>query len=81
MPDHARERDVEFGRTLAETAERNSPAHIAGAEAKAAVARAGRAAEGRARNRRRFRAAVTIMLVAIALIGIAAWLTECMTQG
>ncbi len=39
--ERAKNRDVVLGRTLAETAELNSPEHLAGAEARAAVHRAG----------------------------------------
>jgi len=41
MMERTTDRDVVLGRTLAETAELNSPEHLAGAEARAAVQRAG----------------------------------------
>jgi len=41
MMERAKDRDVVLGRTLGETAELNSPEHIAVTEARAAVQRAG----------------------------------------
>ncbi len=79
--DGAKGRDIVLGGTLAETAELNSPEFIAGAEASAAVQRACRDAEHIARNRRRFRIGVLIMVMVLALIGTAAWLAERVTQG
>ena len=73
MMDSAKDMDVVLGRTLAETAELNSPGHIAGAEASAAVQRACRGAEPTTRNWRRFRTAVLIMVMVFALTGAAAW--------
>jgi hypothetical protein len=42
MTESPKNRDVVLGRTLAKTVELNSPEHLAGAEARAAVHRAGR---------------------------------------
>ena len=58
MMERANDRDVVLGRTLAGTAGLNSPEHLAGAEAGAAMQRAGPDAERIAQNRRRFRIAV-----------------------
>ena len=77
--DSAKNRDVVLGGTLAETAELNSPEYIAGSEASAAVRRACRDAEQTARNWRRFRVAVLIIIMILALTGTAAWLTERMS--
>ncbi len=79
MMDSAKDRDVVLGGTLAETAELNSPEYIAGTEASAAVRRACRDAEQTARNWRRFRIAVLIIVMVLALTGTAAWLTERMS--
>ena len=79
MTDGAKNRDVVLGRTLAETAELNSPEYIAGAEASAAVRRASRDAEPTARSWRRFRIAVSIIVMILALTGAAVWLTERMS--
>lgn len=73
MMDSAKDMDVVLGRTLAETAELNSPEYIAGAEASAAVERACREADPTTRNRRRFRIAVLIMVMVFALTAAAAW--------
>ncbi len=77
--DSAKDRDVVLGRTLAETSELNSPEYIAGAAASAAVRRACRDAEQTARNWRRFRIAVLIIVMVLTLTGTAAWLTERMS--
>ena len=79
--ERSKDRDVVLGSTLAETAELNSPEHIAGAEARAAVQRAGPNAERIAQNRRRFRKAMLVLLLVLALIAALAWLTEQVTQG
>jgi hypothetical protein len=79
MIDSAKDRDVVLGRTLAETAELNSPEYIAGADASAAVRWACQDAEQTARNRRRFRITVLIIVMVLALTGTAAWLTERMS--
>ncbi len=79
MMDSAKDRDIVLGRTLAETSELNSPEYIAGAEASAAVRRACRDAEQTARNWRRFRIAVLIIVMVLTLTGTAAWLTERMS--
>ena len=79
MTNGARNRDVVLGRTLAETAELNSPEYIAGTEASAAVRRACRDAEQTPRNWLRFRVAVLIIVMVLALTGAAAWLTERMS--
>ena len=76
MMERAKDRDVVLGRTLAETAELNSPEHLAGAEARAAVQRAGPDAERIAQNRRRFRIAVLVLFLVLTLIAALAWLTE-----
>jgi hypothetical protein len=81
MMERAKNRDVVLGRTLAETAELNNPEHLAGAEARAAVQRAGPDAERIAQNRRRFRIAVLVLFLVLALIAALAWLTERVTQG
>ncbi len=78
--ERAKNRDVVLGRTLAETAELNSPEHLAGAEARAAVQRAGPDAERIAQNRRRFRIAVLVLFLVLTLIAALAWLTERVTQ-
>ncbi len=77
--DSAKDQDVVLGRTLAETSELNSPEYIAGAAASAAVRRACRDAEQTARNWRRFRIAVLIIVMVLTLTGTAAWLTERMS--
>ena len=79
MTDGAKNRDVVLGRTLAETAELNSPEYIAGAEASAAVRRASRDAEPTARSRRRFGIAVLIIVMILAVTGTAVWLTARMS--
>ncbi len=81
MRERAKDRDVVLGRTLAETAELNSPEHIAGTEARAAVQRAGPDAERIAQNRRRFRIAMLVLFLGLALIAALAWLAERVTQG
>jgi len=81
MTDGARDRDVVLGRTLAETALLNSPEYISAAETSAAVQRACRKAEPTAWYRRRFRIALLIMVMVLALIGAAAWLTKHMGRG
>ncbi len=81
MMERANDRDVVLGRTLAERAELNSPEHLAGAEDRAAVQRAGPDAERIAQNRRRFRIAVLVLFLVLALIAALAWLTERVTQG
>ena len=53
MKGRANDRDVVLGRTLAETAELNSPEYLAGAEARVAVQRAGPDEIGRASCRER----------------------------
>lgn len=68
MAERAKDRDVVLGRTLAETAELNSPKHIAGAEAGAAVQRSGPDAEKTAQNRRHFRIAMLVLFLVLALI-------------
>ncbi len=77
----AKDRDVVLGRTLAETAELNSPGYLAGVEASAAVQRARPGAESIARNRRWFRIAVLILFRFLASIIAAIWLAEWATQG
>ena len=76
-----RAKDVVLGKTLAETAELNSPKHIAGTEARASVQRAGLDAERIAQNRRRFRIAMLVLFLGLALIAALAWLAERVTQG
>ena len=77
--ERAKDRDVVLGRTLAETAKLNSPEHLAEAEARAAVQRAGPDAERIAHNRRRFRIAVLVLFLVLALIGALVLLTERVT--
>ena len=78
--ERSKDRDVMLRRTLAETAELNSPEHLAGAEARAAVRRAGPNAERIAQSRRRFRKAIRVLLLFLALIAVLAWLAERVTQ-
>ena len=70
-----------LGRTLAGTAELNSPEYLAGVEASAAVQRARPGAESIARNRRWFRIAELILFLFLASIIAAIWLAEWATQG
>ena len=79
--ERAKDRDVVLGRTLAETAELNSPEHLAGAEARAAVQRAGPDAERIAQNRHRFGKAALVLLLVLALIAALSWLTVRVTLG
>ncbi len=65
-----------LGRTLAETAELNSPEYLAGVEASAAVQRARPGAESITRNRRWFRIAELILCLFLASIIAAIWLAE-----
>ena len=75
MADHSRDRDIVLGRNLAETQVLNSPEHIAGTEAAAAVKRATAARpQTTAANRRRFRRALLAIFVVMALVGVSAWL-------
>ena len=76
MRERAKDRDVVLGRTLAETAELNSPKHIAGTEARGAVQRAGPDAERIAQNRRRFRIAMLVLFLGLALIACAFYLID-----
>ena len=73
--------DVVLGRTLAETAELNSPEYLAEVEASGAVQRARPGAESIARNRRWFRIAELILFLFLASIIAAIWLAEWATQG
>ena len=81
MMERSKDRDVVLGSTLAETADLNSPEHIAAAAARAAVQRAGPNAERIAKNRRRFRKAMLVLFLGLALIAVLAWLAERVTQG
>ncbi len=76
--ERSKDRDVMLGRTLAETAELNSPEHLAGAEARAVVRRAGPNAERIAQKRRRFRKAMLVLCSGVAAL---AWLAERVTRG
>ncbi len=81
MVERAEDRDVVLGRTLAETAELNSPEYLAGIEASAVVQRVRPGAESIARNRRRFRIAVLILFLFLAAMIAATWLAERAIQG
>ena len=66
------QRDVVLGRTLAETALLNSPKHITGIEASAAVQRAGR--KTKTHTGRGNRIALLVFAMFAVLIGTAVWL-------
>ncbi len=68
--------EVALGRSLAETAFLNSPQAKAGRAAIEALRRAAPDGKRPARNRRRFQAAVALLLLAIAALGLALWALE-----
>ena len=75
MAGNSRDREIVLGRNLAGTQDLDSPEYIAGTEAAAAAKRATTAwPQAPAANRRRFRRALLAMFVAMALVGVSAWL-------